>query len=262
MNLLREYIHYLLTAKTRFGIHSPFVFDLVSNGMTVQMQKTTKNRLKKIRKDYLGDHRELLIHDEGAGSKKLGNKRKVAQIARSASTKGVYGKLLYQLVKHYDCQRVLELGTSLGMGSFHMALASEDCKVYTVDACSNTQQEAKKTAETHGIQNIHFIHQNFNEYLNSEKQVFDLVFIDGHHDGKALLNYLERILPMTHDQSLIILDDIRWSKDMFEAWQQVIQDQRFHLSLDFFRMGVLLKRPEQAKEHFVIRLRNVIFGMI
>jgi predicted O-methyltransferase YrrM len=87
--------------------------------------------------------------------------------------------------------------------------------------------------------------------LNSER--FDLIFIDGHHDGKALLSYIEDLKNHIHDDTIIVLDDIRWSASMLKSWNLLRNSNEFNLSLDFFRMGILIKRPQQAKEHFVLK---------
>ncbi|MDA9206991.1 class I SAM-dependent methyltransferase, partial [Crocinitomicaceae bacterium] len=60
----------------------------------------------------------------------------------------------------------------------------------------------------------------------------------------------------THDQTIFILDDIRWSKSMLDSWNNLIKSDAFNLSMDFFRMGVLIKRPQQVKEHFILKLRK------
>ena len=85
---------------------------------------------------------------------------------------------------------------------------------------------------------------------------FDLVFIDGHHDGKALIKYIKDLEGHTHDQTIFILDDIRWSKSMLDSWNNLIKSDAFNLSMDFFRMGILVKRPNQVKEHFTLKLRR------
>ncbi len=102
-------------------------------------------------------------------------------------------------------------------------------------------------------QNIDLVVSSFSDYLSRlDDNTFDLVYIDGHHKGEALCSYLDQIIPHTHEQTLFLLDDIRWNDDMFKAWNKLIADGRFHVSIDFFRMGLLSRRPTQAKEHFIL----------
>ena len=82
------------------------------------------------------------------------------------------------------------------------------------------------------------------------------MFIDGHHDGKALLEYLDALSPFTDEDTIFILDDIRWSNSMLDSWNKLKASDIYHLSMDFFRMGVLVKRPQQVKENFILRFKK------
>ena len=83
---------------------------------------------------------------------------------------------------------------------------------------------------------------------------FDLVFVDGHHDGEALKKYMSQLEKFTHNDTIFILDDIRWSDSMLDAWKWFVQHPDYHVTMDLFRMGIVLKRPQQVKEHFTIKL--------
>jgi hypothetical protein len=56
-----------------------------------------------------------------------------------------------------------------------------------------------------------------------------------------------------HNDTLLILDDIRWSKSMLNAWKEVCNSDSFHVSIDLFRMGIITPRSQQTKQHFVFR---------
>lgn len=263
MNLLREYINYIYKSKNRYDVHSPFVFDLLTNCMTVQIENTTKEKLKKIELFFKKNNNTIEINDLGAGSKKLSSVRKIADIARNAASKGVYAKLLFQLSRHYKPKKVLELGTSLGIGTAYLATGNPDAEITTVDGCATTQNLARTMASENSLNNISFVHADFSAFIATlEKERFDLVFIDGHHQGEALLRYLNLLWDFSHDDTIFVLDDIRWNDDMLNAWKQIQEDTRFHLTLDLFRMGIVMRRPQQAKEFFVLRVKNVILGMI
>lgn len=253
MFLPLEYIKYRWNAKGRHGIHSPFVYDFVDVCLRLKVSKADTVELSSTFKKLASDRREIEIEDFGAGSKKLGNKRKIAQIFRMSSSKGTYGELLYRLSKHYQPERILELGTSLGIGSTYLSLGAPNSSITTVEACKNTRQIALEQFKDR--QNIESIHATFSDFISTlpkEKQ-FDLIFIDGHHDGVALMHYLDQLQDHSHDETLFILDDIRWSDSMTNAWEKIVSDSRFHLSMDLFRVGIVARRSHQEKEQFVIR---------
>ena len=90
--------------------------------------------------------------------------------------------------------------------------------------------------------------------LNLKDKSWDLVFMDGHHNKEATLNYFEALLPQLHSNSIVILDDINWSRGMQEAWAAVKAHPQVTVTIDTFFWGLVFFRHEQAKEHFTIRL--------
>lgn len=255
MNLLFEGIKYQLYAKKRQGIHSPFVYELADDALQIPIPDSVKNILLTFDQEQLGNRQIIEFEDFGAGSKHLGRKRKVKEIHRLSSSKK-YGDLLYRLTKHYQPNSILELGTSLGRGTMAMHLGNPESRITTVEGCSSVAQIASSNLKNHALIPTHIalVNATFSDFFKDlDPHVFDLVYIDGHHDGPALLEYCEALENRLHDQSLLILDDIRWSKSMFNAWNTLCKSEKFNVSIDFFRMGVLVKRSGQRKEHFLLK---------
>ena len=255
MNLVFEGIKYQLHAKKRQGIHSPFIYDLVDKGLTRKVANEHKTILRAFDLTQQQDTRVIHITDLGAGSRKLSNQRTIKDIHRVSSSGKRYGRLLYLLCQHYKPLHILELGTSLGRGTSAMHLGHPEAQITTIEGSPEIAAIARENINKFATNpnNIEVITSSFSTYLSDlDNATFDLVYIDGHHEGKALRNYLDQIMPYTHEQTLFLLDDIRWNDDMFKAWNELISDERFHVSIDFFRMGVLSSRPAQAKEHFIL----------
>lgn len=255
MNIVTEYIKYRWNAKRRHGIHSPFIYDLVDNALQLPFDERSKSILHNLFRELTNDQRNIRIEDHGAGSKTLNMNRSVSQIFDVSASKGKYGKLLYQLARHYTPKNILELGTSLGVGSIQLQLGNPDAKIITVEACSETSTIAKQNFSKLGFSQIECVNENFDAFLNEPRTTkYDLVFIDGNHNGAALLNYIEALEPVTHEDTLFVLDDIRWSNSMLEAWGTIIQNENFNVTLDLFRVGVAIRRKQQQKEHFRLLL--------
>jgi hypothetical protein len=39
---------------------------------------------------------------------------------------------------------------------------------------------------------------------------------------------------------------------MLQAWKQIILDKRFHLTIDLFKLGIVLLKQNKEKEHFIL----------
>ena len=255
MNIGFEFIKYSLIAKGRHGIHSPFVYNLIDQVLRKPISEEVKSRQNRLFKALKNDDSIINFEEFGAGSKYLKKQRSVKQIVSTNSTKNKYGNLLFRLMEGYKPMNVLEFGTSIGCGTLQLHWGNPEAQLISIEACKETYEFAKKTMAQHQISNhIQLINSTFNDFLEEKILVkFDLVFIDGHHDGKRLIDYVKKLEKHTHNDTIFILDDIRWSMDMLNAWNTLVNDEQYHLSIDFFKMGVLIRQSNKRKEHFILR---------
>ena len=194
--------------------------------------------------------------DLGAGSL-VGNKksRQVKQLVSSSAKSKKFAQLLFRLVDHFQPEEVLELGTSLGISTAYLASANSKIKVITIEGCKEIAEKATENFKKLGLQNIEQHIGNFDDVLPkilSEKEKVDLVFFDGNHRKEPTLNYFKQCLAKAHENSVFIFDDIYWSKEMAEAWDEIKMNERVTVTLDLFYMGIVFFRKEQVKQHFTI----------
>jgi predicted O-methyltransferase YrrM len=250
-----EYIKYLWNAKGRHGTHSPFLYEFADKCLSIKKEKNSVQQFSARFQHLKSDNRTINIADFGAGSKYMSNERSIPQLLSTSSSKGKYGDLLYQIARYYKPKNILEFGTSIGIGTCNLSFGNPEATIVTVEACENTRLEALKNFQALQCENIESVLATFDQFLEEERnEKYDLVFIDGHHDGIALLNYMNKLESRTHNDTLFILDDIRWSESMFAAWNNIRESEDFSVTMDLFRMGIVLKRKQQRKEHFVVRI--------
>lgn len=238
MKIGLEYIKYRWKSKIHEKNQSDFKRDFFNKCLTISLDRNSKDELRTLFNKLKSDQRVIKIEDFGAGSKKLGESRKVSKILKTSSSKGKYGKLLYQLNRQFQFKNCLELGTSLGVGTCYLHLGNPKSSITTVEACTETREIALENFE--GKENINCVHLKFENFLkNHEKGTYDFVYIDGHHDGNALLKYLKMLTPFTNKNTIFLLDDIRWSSSMKEAWQELVHGKQFEETIDMFKVGIL-----------------------
>ena len=257
LQLAADYLRHRLTAKTRHGVHSPFVYKLVDETIYDFHSNKTYREIEKLRKNLLGDERFITITDLGAGSHVNNNKTKqVNVLARNALKPARLAQLIYRLASHFAPKNSIELGTCLGITTAYLAKATPTAKIISIEGCPETAKVAKENLQKLNIQNAEILTGNFDEILPdviAQLPELDFVFIDGNHRKQATLNYFEWCLPKLSKNSILIFDDIYWSKGMKEAWQQIKDHPQVTVTVDLFWIGLVFIRPGQAKEHFKIK---------
>lgn len=251
-----QYIKFILKSSNQHGVHSPFVYNFVTKCLYDKTKYAAYKKLNAYRKTLLNSKSVLQISDLGEGSKKLNKQqRKVSKMASISSSSKKSTKLLYRVSKYFNFKSSLELGTSLGMGTYALALANKNSKIITIEGCPNTSDFTKSKFSALDIKNTQFLKGEFTTIIPTLKEnKFDFIFFDGHHNKSATIQYFESLLPKTHNETVFVFDDIYWSKGMTEAWEYIKSHQAVTVSIDCFHLGFVFFRKEQVKEHFKIRV--------
>ena len=109
-----------------------------------------------------------------------------------------------------------------------------------------------KNQKLHNIKVYNTDFQTFLADLSSDK-IYDLIYLDGHHQKEATLQYFYHLKKHIHEDSLIILDDIYWSQGMQEAWQTILKDEDVKVGIDLYFWGIIFFKPALSKQNFKIR---------
>lgn len=206
--------------------------------------------------ELLQNSKIITITDFGSGSKIFkSDTRAINAIAKTSGTSLKNSKLLFRLVRYFQSETILELGTNLGIGTFALSLGNPDATITTIEGCAETLKVAQQQLLDNETSNINTFQGDFKTEIQAlEQEQWDLIFFDGHHSKKATLAYFEILLNAAHNDSIFIFDDIYWSKGMTEAWEVIKEHPQVTITVDVFHWGIVFFRKEQVKEHFKIRV--------
>lgn len=248
---IKQYIKFLLKSTNQHGVHSPFVYNLVTKCFYDKKKYDAYNPIINYKKSLLKNTTKIKVTDLGAGSQVMKQqKRSISSIAKNAGTTNKRAKLLYRLTNYFKPKNILELGTSLGIALHAMHLGNQKANIDTIEGCPNISEFTKKN-----LKNCNVITGNFNnEVKKLSSNTYDLIFFDGNHQKEATLHYFEKLLQTANNDSVFVFDDIYWSKGMTEAWKTIKQHPKVMVTIDTFFWGIVFFRNEQVKEHFTIRV--------
>lgn len=260
-HIIKSYLKFLQHSKNQHGVHSPFVFDLVTKCFYDKTKYPEYEVLKEYRKSLLANENIIEVTDFGAGSRVFkSNQRKISAIAKNAGISPKRAELLFRIVHYFQPENSLEIGTSLGLATIALSLGNKNSKVITLEGCPQTMAIAKNQCQLQNLNNIEFVNTKFEDYLKNLQPAPEtsghnpqLIYFDGNHSKNATLEYFQLLLPTITNDSVWIFDDIHWSKDMEEAWKIIKNHPKVTVTIDTFQWGIVFFRSEQEKEHFTIR---------
>ncbi|UZO79428.1 hypothetical protein NBT05_10670 [Aquimarina sp. ERC-38] len=180
-----SYLKFLLASTNQHGIHSPFVYDLVTKGLYPEtIAKSEILHLKSLAKNNKTPYKSLELFVKTINFLKI----------HSVTCSGLVNpeKFLYDI-----------------QNSFHVDVQN-----------SSTKSELF--------------------YLNLRE--------------KCVTGILE--IPLSDlvlENKIVFVNNIHQNKKSYSLWQEWIQEPKITVSIDLFYAGLLFIRPQQVKEHFMVR---------
>lgn len=170
----------------------------------------------------------------------------VGQVAKRASISPEHAWTLWQLTRRSKSRRVLEMGTCVGVSGSYLAAAAGDGRgggmLRTLEGHEDRAEVARETFRRLELTDVEVVVGTFRRTLPGalDDEPFDLVFVDGHHDGDATLEYVDLIRAASRPGTVLVLDDITWSDSMAAAWTEVQRRLAASAHADLGRVGVVV----------------------
>jgi predicted O-methyltransferase YrrM len=251
----KYHLSYFLNAVNQHSLQAPFIYELYTKVIKSDKLNGNFSEIESIRAAFLDNNEIIKNNSLGAPSKK--NKTSSATIKSIASggiTSSKYSALLYRIIKHFRMREIVELGTSLGVNTLYLA-KYEATKVTTFEGDTSLTKIAQDNFNDHQAHNINIIEGNIDKTLSSYFDGSirpDLVYIDANHTYEATLKYFNIIIHNKHDETIVVIDDIKWSESMQRAWKNIVDHPEVTMSIDLNKCGMVFFKPDFTKQHYVL----------
>jgi predicted O-methyltransferase YrrM len=250
------YLKFLKRSTNQHGVHSPFVYNLITKCFYNKSKHESHTLLATYFKQLKKSKKQIEVTDLGSGSRVFkSNLRSVSKMAQNVGSTKKETKLLFRLIQYLQVQNILELGTSMGIATHAMHLGNQEANITTIEGCPNISAFTRNTFKQFNLKNINILTGDFSQVIKPlTVKTYDLIYFDGNHQKQPTLDYFETLLLTVTNDSVFIFDDIYWSKDMTEAWEIIKNHPQVTVTIDTFFWGIVFFRKEQVKEHFTIRI--------
>lgn len=205
-----------------------------------------------LRKELIDSDRTILA---GKGTEEEDS---VSYLAKVASKKENWAILLMKLISYFNLKKGLEFGTCIGISASYQASRMDlngESKFVTMEGIRSRNELAIENFQKLGIRNVETHLGAFDTTLSkvlANNSQFDYLFIDGDHRYKATVENFNKVLPYLQNGSIVVVDDIKWSKGMRKAWAEIKKFPQVTHSFDLFLVGICIvssTKSENTKEY-------------
>jgi predicted O-methyltransferase YrrM len=249
----RSYFSYWLDAVDEHSLHSPFFFDLYTQVIKKKQPPAGQEKFEVLRKKLLGDKRLIAAVDNGSGSSAPG--QNIGAITKTSLSPVQLSDLYAGIIRHFKATNIVELGTSFGINTLYLA-QNKASQVTTFEGSPEVAEIARLTFEFATAGNIKLIIGNIDhtlpEFLQSVRKI-DFVLMDANHRYQPTVNYFGQLVTKIRETSVVVVDDIHYSKEMEQAWNQLKKHKLVYGSADLFRCGILFFDPSLNKQHVILQ---------
>ncbi len=257
--ITRQWLKYRLISRHAggHGIHSPFVYQLLTKAIESKTPPQVVKTIETIRKSLIKNIEEVRVKELGAPSRVFtSDKRSIKKIAKYTATHPKYAQLLWRLVDYFKPNTILELGTSLGISGMYLCMHQHLPRLISVEGSESLASIARQNLTTLRPDGTNVIVGEISECLPI---VFDLMpkidfaYFDANHQFAPSMKYFEQCLCHFHQYSVLVVADIHLNPGMQQAWKKICQHERVVVTIDLFGLGLVFFNKACSKQNFVIR---------
>jgi predicted O-methyltransferase YrrM len=176
--------------------------------------------------------------------------RTAPEIAHYSSVTRPWGTFLYLCAKGFRAETILELGSCAGISGSYLASTPTCRKFVTIERSPELAAVAGEHIRATFPQG-QVMNANIDQVLESVLEGFvgglSLYYVDANHRYEPTVRYLEQAIPRFRSGTLVIFDDIHWSKGMWEAWEALRTREGFSHSIDAGRFGLCVWQGGRAQ---------------
>lgn len=244
-------IVYLKRARHRrgHGIHSPFLFHLITTVLEnkrslpeYEILKDLKNKALYFLSEFSDQSLSTVYHQFNLPSS---NPRR---LYRKVELPLRYGKVVFRLIREFKPLSVINYGPTFGTNLALMAMANSDNYIYQVISDSSYGIVCKELFNDPVISNIKFVPENSAPEVNPEFIVINY----SNNPGQAQI-VAQKYISSHGSDDVLIIKGIHESEEMEAIWQEFIENDQVHVTLDLFEIGIALFRNGLQKENFVLK---------
>ena len=217
------------------GVHSPFVYNLITKVIEEQSPYYRFNDIELIR-------RQMLFKED-----------KLAYFIKRGSISPKHGALLFRLANYFRPDNILQVGQTFGLSTLYLTSYKPGVKCISLENipeyASVSQWAYDKGARTAIDRRIGNYHQLLPGILQEMGKV-DFVYFNLKNEQYPDIYLFNACIPHISDQTVFVFEGIKASRNMRTLWKEICAHEKVTVSIDLLSMGLVFLNPKLHKRNY------------
>jgi predicted O-methyltransferase YrrM len=228
MSAILKNIYRTIFCRGGHGVHSPFVFDLITTVIEERRRYYCYEQLSPVRLQIRQIPHKVTVHSR-------------AMSVRSAFRKYCFteqeDKLLFRLANRFQPKTMYVEGSGFGLTPLYLTAYSTDSICLVVESEPSVFTIAQEYIKKYATASV-VLHDNF----DALQDMFDFIVL-GDSFKPLTIQSFEHIIPYINDTGIIVIAGINSSPDNRNTWHQICVHPKVTVTIDLVRLGIVFFNP-------------------
>ena len=236
-----------------FGVHSPFVFNLITKVIEEQCPYYSFGDIELIRKQLLYREEQIIYPDRQQRGKI--RKCSLGEIVKRESIKPKHGALLFRLTNYFKSKSILQLGPSMGLSTLYLTSYAMGLKCIALENIPEFAEIARLVFEKAARNSIDLrvgCYKNLLPQALEDIKQLDFVFFNTLYEQQNNNELFETCLKYIHKDTIFVFVGLRTSRSMSEFWDKVCLNSEVTVTIDLYSMGIVFFNKKLHKRDYIV----------
>lgn len=236
-----------------FGVHSPFVFNLITKVIDERRPYYSFYDIELERRKLLY-HQEEMTYPDRQHKNKL-HTRSVAEIVSREAISKKHGALLFRLVNYFKSKYILQVGSTTGISTLYLTSYASDLKCIALENVPSFAVIASDLFKKQARNPIDLRVGNYKDLLPSALKKMpqvDFVFFNTLYEQHNNLYLFEEAVKYINSDTVFVFDGIRANKEMKSFWREVCHHPIVTVTVDLYSLGIIFFNPKLYKRNYIV----------
>lgn len=236
-----------------FGVHSPFVYNLITKVIEERCPYYCFDDIELIRKQLLFCNKRVTYPD-WRQNRKI-RSRMVGQVVEREAIKPKHGALLFRLANYFKSKHILQLGTSVGISTLYLTSYASGLTCIALESVPEFASVARMAFEKAACRSVDLrvgAYQKLLPEVLADMPSLDLVHFAASIDPQEKAGLFAACLQRVNDDTLFVFEGIRANRRARAFWHSVCQHDDVTVSVDLYSTGLLFFNPKLHKRNYIV----------